>query len=292
MMEIDRLINTFIHGDARDVLKRVPDASMDGIITSPPYNFKKQYAGSDDDLDVDAYFNTFLLPVWTECARVLKPGGRIVVNVQPLWSEHVKTHEIIGKQLEDLGLLFYEQIVWNKKTFSDGASTAWGSWKSSQYPRMRHCNEFILVHARDTLQKRVDQHVIDHFGSEQSAKKRLEDITEDEFKTFTRSPWEFQPETGMKRMGHPAMFPEELPYRVMKLFFRVGDIILDPFCGLGTTALVAWKLRRRFVCIDISAEYCKKAIARTRKVSAQQRLLGTKDDLPFVFPPPACLPST
>lgn len=288
-MSIDRFANAIIHGDSRTVMKSLPDASIDGIITSPPYNFKKPYATHDDGLDLDSYINKLLLPTWMECARVLKPGGRIAVNIQPLWSEHVKTHEIIGKQFEDLGLLFYEQIVWDKNTFSDGAVTAWGSWASSQYPRLRYRHEFIIVHAKETRQKLIDPETIAFFGSEKRAKKELEDITEDEFKQWTIGNWNFQPETEMKEMGHPAMFPEELPRRIMKLFFRVGDIILDPFCGLGTVPLVAWLLDRRFIGIEISGEYCKKAMNRVRGVSSQTRLVDRRDRYPFTYPKPKLL---
>lgn len=283
---VERFLNAIIAGNARLVMKKIPRDSIDLVVTSPPYNFNKPYATHDDGLDMESYFNVFLLPTWKEATRVLKPGGRMVVNVQSLWSEHVKTHEIIGKQLEDLGLLFYDLITWNKKTLSDGGKTAWGSWKSPQYPRVRYCTEFILVHAKETRRKRVDSAAIDFFGSEDAAKDRLEDITEDEFKAFTMSPWEFKPETAMKKMGHPAMFPEELPYRVMRLYSRIGDIVLDPFCGLGTTALVAWKLHRRFIGIDISKKYCKKALDRVRNVSNQQKLVDPRADLPFAYPRP------
>ncbi len=90
------------------------------------------------------------------------------------------------------------------------------------------------------------------------------DITGDEFKQWTTVKWSISPERSMKRYGHPAMFPEELVYRVLRLFSYQNDIILDPFNGAGTTTTVAHRLNRRFIGIDISEEYCK--IARERLI--------------------------
>ena len=97
---LDRFVNRIICGDAVQVLSAIPSAAVDLVITSPPYNFGHAYAGDphDDTRDWNEYFRHLSL-VWRECARVLKPGGRIAVNVQPLFSDYIPTHHIISRQL-------------------------------------------------------------------------------------------------------------------------------------------------------------------------------------------------
>ncbi len=88
----------------------------------------------------------------------------------------------------------------------------------------------------------------------------------------------------MKQFSHPAMFPEEIPFRLLKLFSYKGDIVLDPFNGAGTTTLAAYKLKRKFIGIDISKEYCETAFKRINKYRRQQNLF--KEKLNFLFPEP------
>jgi site-specific DNA-methyltransferase (adenine-specific) len=137
--------------------------------------------------------------------------------------------------------------VWEKNNYN-AKYTAWGSWKSPSMPYLKYTWEFIEVFDKETHKKTGDRNAID--------------ITDTEFKEWVVGKWSFPPEIRMKDFNHPAMFPEELPRRLLKLFSYQGDIVLDPFNGAGTTTLVSWKLRRRFIGIDISPEYCEKALAR------------------------------
>jgi DNA modification methylase len=98
---------------------------------------------------------------------------------------------------------------------------------------------------------------------------KLIDITADEFKEWVYAKWDIAPERNMKKYDHPAMFPEELVRRVLKLFSYVGDVVLDPFNGVGTTTVVAKKLNRRYIGIDISPKYCEVALQRLKEVDAQ-----------------------
>jgi site-specific DNA-methyltransferase (adenine-specific) len=246
--DVHRFVNRIICGDAQTVLTHIPSNSIDLIITSPPYNFGHAYAQDphDDTHEWNEYFEK-LLVVWRECERVIKPGGRIAVNIQPLFSDYIPTHHIISRQLAGLGLLWRAEILWEKNNYN-AKYTAWGSWKSPSMPYIKYTWEFIEVFDKQSHKK--------------PGRKEDIDITTDEFKEWVKGRWSFPPETRMKDYHHPAMFPEELPRRLMKLFSYKHDIILDPFNGAGTTSLVAWKLGRRFIGIDVSEQYSAEAMKR------------------------------
>ena len=244
------LTNKVICGDARTVLATIPDSCIDLIVTSPPYNFGHSYAQDphDDTREWNEYFENLLL-VWRECERVLKPGGRIAVNVQPLFSDYIPTHHIISRQLTDLGLLWKAEFLWEKNNYN-AKYTAWGSWKSPSMPYIKYTWEFIEVFSKESHKK--------------GGRREDIDITADEFKEWVLGKWSFPPEIRMKDYNHPAMFPEELPRRLMKLFSYKNDIVLDPFNGAGTSSVAAWKLGRRFIGIDVSRQYCDTALARLK----------------------------
>jgi len=250
--EITPFVNTILCGDATKNLKDIPSSSIDLVITSPPYNFGHSYAQDphDDTHEWNEYFNT-LMGVWIECNRVLKPGGRIAVNIQPLFSDYIPTHHIISHQLGILGLLWKAEFLWEKNNYN-AKYTAWGSWKSPSMPYIKYTWEFIEIFDKATHKK--------------AGRREDIDITSEEFKEWVIGKWTFPPEIRMKDYGHPAMFPEELPRRLMKLFSYRNDIVLDPFNGVGTTSLVALKNLRRFIGIDVSRQYCTTALERMEGV--------------------------
>ena len=248
---VQEYVNRILCGDAGTVLQLLPDDCIDIIVTSPPYNFGHSYARDphDDTREWNAYFSR-LNAIWKECVRVLKPGGRMAVNIQPLFSDYIPTHHLISSQLLNLGLLWKAEILWEKNNYN-AKYTAWGSWKSPSMPYLKYTWEFIEVFDKETHKKTGNREDID--------------ITDEEFKEWVFGRWAVPPETRMKDHGHPAMFPEEIPRRLLKLFSYRHDIVLDPFNGAGTTTLAAWKNDRRFIGIDISPEYCREALERIRQ---------------------------
>lgn len=251
----DALVNKIICGDSESILKSYPADSIDLVITSPPYNFGLDYAGSDNkDAVVWPDYFAKLSAIWQECHRVLVPGGRLCVNVQPLFSDYMPTHHLISKQLLDLGLLWKGEILWEKHNYNC-KYTAWGSWKSPSMPYLKYTWEFVEIFCKESHKKNGAADKID--------------ITGDEFKKWVYARWEISPARHMKKYRHPAMFPEELVRRLLKLFSYQDDIVLDPFNGVGTTTVTAWKLKRKYIGIDISAAYCKVAEERLSDLAAE-----------------------
>lgn len=240
-------INQIICGDSLQVLKNLPDNCIDLIFTSPPYNFGLDYNGQNDAVFWDNYFKT-LFKILKECIRILKFGGRIIVNVQPLYSDYIPSHHMVSKFLLDNKMIWKGEIIWEKNNYNC-KYTAWGSWKSPSNPYLKYTWEFLEIFSKGDLKKAGDRNKID--------------ITADEFKKWVVGKWSIAPERNMQQFNHPAMFPEELATRVIKLFSYQDDIVLDPFNGVGTTTKVAYHLARKYLGIDIDGNYCK---------TAQQRL--------------------
>jgi len=242
--------NKIICADSEEVLKKLPDNCIDLVFTSPPYNFGLGYDTGEDGVHWENYFNK-LFAVFDECIRVLKYGGRIAVNVQPLFSDYIPSHQIIANYFMQKKLIWKGEILWEKNNYNC-KYTAWGSWKSPSSPYLKYTWEFIEVFSKGDLLKP---------GSSDNI-----DITGDEFKKWVVAKWSIAPERNMKKYDHPAMFPEELVERVLKLFSYQNDVILDPFNGVGTTTVVAKKTNRKYLGIDVSEEYCRKSEMRLKEV--------------------------
>ena len=250
-----RARNQIICGDSLAELKRLPDNCVDLILTSPPYNFGLEYETTEDARDWKAYFSQ-LFEVLKEASRVLKHGGRMVINVQPLFSDYIPTHHIISRKLMDWGLLWKGEILWEKNNYNC-KYTAWGSWKSPSSPYLKYTWEFLEIFCKGSRKHDGDPAMID--------------IGRDEFIKWVYAKWTIPAEHRMAEFKHPSMFPEALAERVLKLFSYQGDVVLDMFNGAGTTTAVAKRLGRNFVGVDISKEYCRTARQRL-KVATQRNL--------------------
>ena len=248
--------NKIICGDSEEVLKKLPNNCVDLVFTSPPYNFGLDYENHDDGVHWEKYIEK-LFAVFKECIRVLKYGGRIVINVQPLYSDYIPIHHMITNFFIQNKMIWRNEIIWEKNNYNC-KYTAWGSWKSPSKPYLKYTWEFLEVFSKGDLK---------HPGDSKNA-----DITVDEFKKWVLAKWSIAPERKMKDFGHPAMFPEKLADRILKLFSFKGDIILDPFNGVGTTTKVAKETGRRYLGIDPSKEYCEKSEERLKNISPQKKL--------------------
>jgi site-specific DNA-methyltransferase (adenine-specific) len=250
----EEFLDKIILGDAREVLKKLPNNCVHLMVTSPPYNVGKEY---DEDLTLGEYLD-FIEEVMREVYRVLVWGGRVCFNVANLGRKpYIPLHAYLIQLFEEIGFLFRGEIIWDKGDAVSGASTAWGTWMSAVNPILRDQHEYIIVLSKGS------------FSREKKGKR--DTITREEFLEFTKSVWRFPPESA-KKVGHPAPFPEELPYRCIQLYTFKGDVVLDPFVGSGTTCVVAAKTGRHFIGIDIEEEYVRIAERRVREVMSVRKL--------------------
>ena len=238
-----KFINKIHCADSLDIIKKFPDNCIDIVLTSPPYNFGINYENTNDVNIWEDYFNK-LFNIFRECMRVLKDSGRIIINVQPMFSDYIPTHHLISNFFLKEGLIWKGEIIWEKNNYNCKYCT-WGSWKSPSSPYLKYSWEFVEIFCKNSLKKEGDKNNID--------------IDSEEFKKWVYGKWSIAPERNMKKYKHDAMFPEELVKRLLKLFSYKNDIVLDPFNGAGTTTKVAKQLNRKFIGIDISEEYCKTA---------------------------------
>lgn len=228
-------------------MEELPGNSIHLMVTSPPYNVGKEY---DKNLTLGEYRN-FLKKVWSEVKRVLVPGGRACINIANLGRKpYIPLHAFIIEDMLELGFLMRGEIIWNKAS-SSGASTAWGTWLSAKNPVLRDIHEYILIFSKGTLTRINNQ-------------KKKSTISREEFLEFTKSVWTFPAESATK-IGHPAPFPVELPYRLIQLYTFEDEIVLDPFIGSGQTAIAAIKTKRYYIGYDINECYIKLAEKRIKE---------------------------
>lgn len=229
-----------IYCKSSEDMAEVPEASIHLCITSPPYNVRKEY---DRDYTLQEYLG-LLERVFRQVYGKLVSGGRVCINMANLGRKpYIPLHSYVIRIMEGLGYLMRGEIIWNK--VNNGTSTAWGSWLSASNPVLRDVHEYILVFSKDSFTR----------------PKRPSSISKEEFLEFTKSIWTFKTASATK-IKHPAPFPEELPYRLIQLYSYEGDVVLDPFCGSGTTCVVALRTNRRYIGYDIEESYVKLAEER------------------------------
>jgi site-specific DNA-methyltransferase (adenine-specific) len=226
--------------------KKIAEGSIDLIVTSPPYNVDIQYNSHNDQLTYEKY-RDFSRRWMKRCFRWLKDDGRFCLNI-PL-DKNKGGQQSVGADLttiaKKIGFAYHSTIVWNEGNIS--RRTAWGSWGSASAPYVIAPVELIIVLYKKSWKKTG--------GSGES------DISRKDFMEWTNGLWTFNGER-KKKTGHPAPFPVELPLRCIKLFSFVGDTVLDPFMGSGSSLVAASQCNRKGIGIEIDAAYCETAVSR------------------------------
>jgi len=241
-----------IIGDSR-VMKEVDNESVDLIITSPPYWHIKDY-GIPNQIGYGQTLHEYLKDlyyVWKECHRVLRNGSRLCINIGDQFARSViygkykviPLHAEIITQCENLGFDYMGAIIWQKKTTMNttGGANIMGSFPYPPNGIIEIDYEFILIFKKPGNPKKVSKEI-----------KELSALTKEEWKEYFSGHWNFG---GAKQIGHEAMFPEELPRRLIKMFSFVGDTILDPFLGSGTTLKVALEIGRNAIGYEINKDF-------------------------------------
>ena len=236
----------------------IPDSSVHLMITSPPYNVSKDY---DKDLSLKEYLQ-LLKNAFSETYRVLVNGGRACINIANLGRKpYIPLSAYISHMMIEIGFNMRGEIIWNKAA-SASPSTAWGSWQSATNPTLRDIHEYILIFSKGDYKRERQK-------DERESKK--DTIAKEQFMELTKSIWTMNAESA-RRIGHPAPFPEELPFRLIQLYSFSNDIIIDPFMGSGTTAIAALKSDRLYVGYDTEEEYIKLAEKRILPYKIQSKL--------------------
>lgn len=268
--------HTIINGDSRD-MSFLKDQSVQLVVTSPPYWQLKDY-GSDEQIGFydtyEQYINNLNL-VWKECGRVLENGCRLCVNIGDQFARSIYygrykvipiRTEII-KFCETIGFDYMGAIIWQKVTTCNttGGATIMGSFP---YPRngiLKLDYEFILLFKKTGKPRPVSREI-----------KEASRLTTEEWNTYFSGHWNF---AGERQDNHLAMFPEELPTRLIRMFTFVGETVLDPFLGSGTTSLAARNNSRSSIGYEINDEFIP--IIRT-KIGAEEKTLFRGDRFRFV----------
>jgi site-specific DNA-methyltransferase (adenine-specific) len=253
-MHQSKTTHTIIHGDCRD-MNEIENKSIDLIVTSPPYWQLKDY-GSDNQIgfndSYEEYINHLNL-AWKECYRVLKEGCRLCINIGDQFTRSVyygrhkviPLHSEVIRFCETLGLDFMGQIIWQKvtNTHTTGGASIMGSFP---YPRngiVKFNFEYILLFKK-----------LGKVKSPSQEQKEYSKMTNEEWNTYFKGHWNFP---GVRQDKHLAMFPEELPRRLIRMFSFPKETVLDPFAGSGTTAKVAKDLGRNSVNYEINDKFIK-----------------------------------
>jgi site-specific DNA-methyltransferase (adenine-specific) len=241
--------NDFVKILHEDILNTsLHENSIDLIVTSPPYNVDIKYGSNHDELSYQDYLE-FSRNWMSVCYTLAKNDGRFCLNI-PLDKNkggHNSVYADLTTIAKEVGWQYFTTIVWNEGNIS--RRTAWGSWMSASAPHVIAPVEMIVVFYKMQWKK---------------SQKGESDISRNDFMAWTNGVWTFNGES-KKRIGHPAPFPIELPKRCIQLFSYVGDTILDPFNGSGTTLIAASTHNRKAIGVDIDKSYCELALERLKK---------------------------
>jgi len=251
-MTVEDVWGLIINGDSRE-MKEVKDSSIDLIVTSPPYWNIKDYGVKEQigyNQSLNEYFDD-LHKVFSECYRVLKSGRRMCINIGDQFARAtdygkykvIPLHAEVIVRCEQIGFDYMGAIIWQKKTTMNptGGATVMGSYPYPPNGMIEIDYEFILIFKKPGKSEKVPKEV-----------KEKSKLSKEEWKEYFSGHWKIP---GVRQHEHQAMFPEEIPRRLIKMYSYIDDIVLDPFLGSGTTAKVSLDLERNFIGYEINSVY-------------------------------------
>jgi len=241
-----------INGDSRKMIE-VKESSIDLIITSPPYWNIKDYGVKEQighNQSLNEYFED-IHKVFSECYRVLKAGRRMCVNIGDQFARAtdygrykvIPLHAEVIIRCEQIGFDYMGSIIWQKKTtmHTTGGATVMGSYPYPPNGMIEIDYEFILIFKKPGKSEKVPKEI-----------KQKSKLSKEEWKEYFSGHWKI---LGVRQHEHQAMFPEEIPRRLIKMYSYVNDVVLDPFLGSGTTAKVALALQRNVIGYEINPAF-------------------------------------
>ena len=254
--------HTLYHADARE-LSFIMDESVHLVLTSPPYFNLKEYRRGKNQLGIVEDYQEFvneLEKVWKECYRILVPGGRIICVVGDVclsrrkYGRHVvmPLHSDITVSCRKIGFDNLNPILWHKISNASFEANTNSSILGKPYEPnaiIKNDMEYILMERKPGGYRKPTE--------QQRIESRIE---KENFKNWFSQIWEMP--GASTRNGHPAPFPIELATRLVKMFSFVGDIVVDPFCGSGTTMIAALNTNRNSIGIETEAYYCDHIVKR------------------------------
>lgn len=266
-------IGRIVVGHATQVLAAFPDGCIDMIVTSPPYWTAVEYEGPKNPWESYEAYLEDIMTVWRECARVLRPNGKLCINtpIMPIPKSVIDQHTRHIKNiafdfehliLSETDLLRYSLFVWQKQT----SKLMFGSYPFPGNILENNTIEFINVYVKPGKPPKFDPQV-----------KEANRLAQEEWVDLAQQIWFMYPEDVKREGDHPAPFPEKLPGRLMRMYTYgaangfAGELVMDPFCGTGTACAVAKRMGRRFIGIDISPRYAEMAEERVAAARENDR---------------------
>lgn len=282
------MIGKLLAGNAAEIMATWPAGSVDLIITSPPYWTAVEYDGGVPDWPTYELYLDDMMKVWAQCARVLRPNGKLCINapLMPIPKDVIEQHtrhikniafDNEARILSETDLERYGLFVWQKQT----SKMMFGSYPYPGNILENNTIEFINIYVKPGKPPKFSE-----------AAKEGNKLSRSEWMDLAQQVWFMYPEDVKRDEGHPAPFPEKLPARLMKLYSYgaaddfEGEIVVDPFVGTGTTCVVAKKMKRRWIGIDVNPAYLRFAERRIADARPEEPLLlvgrakyPTRDDL-------------
>jgi site-specific DNA-methyltransferase (adenine-specific) len=270
---MENFVNKIITGDCIEVMKTMPESSVDLIVTSPPYGVGIEYDTHNDDVDFEEY-KIFSKDWMTESYRVLKDDGRIALNIPYEINRQNKGGRIfmvseLWSIMQKIGYKFYGLVDLNENSPHRSKTTAWGSWMSPSAPYIYNPKECVILAYKKNHIKKVKGEpqwkgdIIDLQQEDGTVKKKTvyQDEDKKEFMELVYGQWDYFADT--KQMTK-ATFSMDIPMKAIKILTYKNDLVLDPFCGSGTSVAAAEILHRRWVGIELSPNYTEVSRQRVK----------------------------
>jgi site-specific DNA-methyltransferase (adenine-specific) len=278
-MDVEKVINTIINGDCIQEMKKIPEGTVDLIVTSPPYGVNIDYDVHDDDMTPEEYFE-FTKNWMTEAYRLLKDDGRIALNIPYEINRQAKGGRIfivseVWQIMKQIGYKFFGVVDLEEQSPHRSRTTAWGSWMSPSAPYIYNPKECVILAYKKHHIKKIKgepEWVGEMVDVENEGvikqKKTYTEQQKREFIDLVFGQWNYFADT---KSLTKATFSMDIPTKAIKILTYKNDVVLDPFAGSGTSLVAAEVLGRRWIGIELSPNYTKVANDRIAKFKAEQQ---------------------